>query len=72
MTTEPQPVDSLSYEEAVRELEAVVAALESNQHTLDEALQLFERGQALLQHCTSLLDQAELRVRRILSPEGGE
>lgn len=60
---EKRPVDELSYEEAFTELEEVVAALESNQRPLEEAMALFERGQSLAQRCSALLDSAELKVR---------
>jgi exodeoxyribonuclease VII small subunit len=58
-------IQSLSYEQAFSELEKVVASLETNQKTLDEAIALFERGQALAKHCAGLLDRAELRVRQL-------
>lgn len=63
------PVDSLTYEMAMTELEALVAALEGDQQTLTEALALYERGQALAQHCIALLDQAELKIQQ-LTPSG--
>jgi len=63
--TELTPIENLSYEQAYAELEAIVAALESDQRPLDEAIALFERGQALTQRCSSLLDQAELKVRML-------
>jgi exodeoxyribonuclease VII small subunit len=59
------PVEQLSYEQAFAELEASVTALESGQHSLDEALRLFERGQELARHCASLLDKADLKVQRL-------
>jgi exodeoxyribonuclease VII small subunit len=64
----PDPNDDIAqktYEEAFTELESIVSILESNQRSLDEAMTLFERGQALAQHCTNLLDQAELKVRQL-------
>ena len=64
-----RPVEKLSYEEALAELEAIVRALESDEHTLEQALALFERGQALLKHCAALLDQAELQVQQLLGDE---
>jgi len=64
-----KPIDPLSYEQAFAELEAVVAALEREEHPLEEALALYERGRALLAHCRRLLEQAELRVRT-LTEEG--
>lgn len=63
------PVDSLTYEQALAELEALVAALEEEQQTLNEALSLYERGQALAKHCIELLDQAELKIQQ-LTPSG--
>lgn len=55
----------LSYEQAFSELESIVEAMESQQQPLDEAMKLFERGQILSQHCTSLLDNAELRIKEL-------
>ena len=63
------PVEELNYEQALEELETIVAGLESGEHPLDEALALFERGQTLYQRCTELLDKAELKVRQ-LTEEG--
>lgn len=58
-------VDAMSYEEAMTELEEVIAALESNQAPLEELITLFERGQGLAQRCLRLLDEAELKVQQI-------
>jgi exodeoxyribonuclease VII small subunit len=58
-------VDALSYEEAYEELEGIVAALEAGEHKLDEALALYERGQALAARCGLLLDEAELKVQQL-------
>lgn len=59
-------IETLSYEAAFQELESVVAELESNQRTLEEAMSLFERGQALAVHCASLLDHAELKIQELV------
>jgi exodeoxyribonuclease VII small subunit len=58
-------LESLSYENAYAELEEIVSGLETNSKTLEEALALYERGQALAEHCANLLEQAELRVRQL-------
>ena len=63
--TDLPPIDSLTYEQALAELEALVAALEAEQQTLSEALSLFERGQLLAKHCIALLDQAELKIQQL-------
>ncbi|MBI3160531.1 MAG: exodeoxyribonuclease VII small subunit [Chloroflexi bacterium] len=60
-----KPVEELTYEEAFADLEAVVAALESADHPLEESLALFERGQALARRCAELLEKAELKVQQL-------
>lgn len=64
-------IQFLSYEQAFAELEEIVYGLETNQKTLDEAIALFERGQALAKHCAGLLDKAELRVRQLNTLDAG-
>lgn len=62
--------NQLSFEQALAELEALVAKLEEGELPLDESLALFERGQILSQRCNDLLDAAELKVRQ-LAPDSG-
>lgn len=69
METKPIPVKELSYEQAFEELEAIVTDLESQEHTLADALQQFERGQALAARCAALLDQAELKIQQVSGQE---
>jgi exodeoxyribonuclease VII small subunit len=56
------PVDSLTYEQAFTELEKVIADLEEGQATLDNSVELFQRGQALAKRCADLLENARLKV----------
>ena len=69
MTKELTPIEELSYEQAFAELESIVADLESEEHSLEDSLALFERGQVLAKHCTTLLDKAELKVQQISGEE---
>lgn len=64
-----KPVEELSYEEALAELEEIVSALEGEQSQLDESIRLFERGQALAAHCGRLLEVAELKVKQVAGDE---
>ncbi len=61
----PKPVDKLSYEQAFDDLETLVEALELGDLSLEAALELFERGQALAAHCAKLLDKAQLRLSQL-------
>jgi exodeoxyribonuclease VII small subunit len=64
-----KPIDVLTYEEALSELEKIVAALESGERALEESMTLFERGQSLAKHCAGLLDKAELKVQKLVGNE---
>jgi len=57
-----QPIDTLSFEAALKELEQIVGRLESGDTPLDEAITLYERGSALRAHCAARLDAAQASV----------
>ena len=61
-----KPVEELSYEEALVELEEIVSTLEGEQNQLEEAIKLFERGQALASRCGTLLEAAELKIKQVV------
>ena len=69
MTETPTPVDEMSYEQALAELETTIDALENSSPSLEESMSLFERGQTLAEHCAALLDKAELRVDQLISDD---
>jgi exodeoxyribonuclease VII small subunit len=72
-TGEPGVVDGVpDYEEAMSQLERCAQSLESGQLPLDESLRVFEQGMRLAQLCQTLLDHADLVVRRLVPSEGGE
>jgi exodeoxyribonuclease VII small subunit len=62
-------VEDLSYEEALAELDQVVSALENEQSQLEDAIRLFERGQALAARCGVLLEAAELKVKQVIGED---
>ena len=64
-----KPVEELTYEEALAELEEIVSALEGEQNQLEESIKLFERGQQLATHCGVLLEAAELKVKQVAGDE---
>jgi exodeoxyribonuclease VII small subunit len=59
------PVAEMSFEDAIRELEAVVDGLDRGDVALGESIALYERGAALKAHCEGLLKAAEEKVARI-------
>lgn len=61
----------LSFDEALVELQATVAALETGGLPLERTIELYERGVALHDRCSALLGDAELRIRRLADVPGG-
>ncbi len=60
-----KPLEEMSYEEALVELESIVESLEDGQNPLEDSLKLFERGQALASRCNSLLESAQLKIQKL-------
>ena len=52
-----RPIDQMSFEEALAELEGIVQKLERGQLELESSIQAYERGTALRQHCADKLRQ---------------
>jgi exodeoxyribonuclease VII small subunit len=65
------PVEAMSFDVALAELERTVAELESGGQPLERTIALYERGVALQQRCETLLGDAELRVRRLVDAARG-
>jgi len=71
-TTEPAPaIDTLSFDDALVELQRTVGELETGGQPLEAAIALYERGVALQARCEQLLADAELRVQQLVSRAGG-
>jgi exodeoxyribonuclease VII small subunit len=63
--TQPIPVEQLSFEKALAELESIVQRLEQGKVELAESIAIYERGEALKRRCEQLLGEAEARVEKI-------
>lgn len=57
--------DELTFEQAERELSEIVARLERGDVGLDDAIELWRRGDALHRRCLSLLDAADARIEEL-------
>jgi exodeoxyribonuclease VII small subunit len=65
-------IAKLSFEEALKELEAIVSKLESGEAPLQESIEIYERGEALKKRCEELLKKAEARIEKITLSKDGE
>jgi len=64
-----QDLGTISFEDALEELEGIVSDLEAGEVSLDDAITAFERGTALKAHCKKRLDEARMKVEKIQLPE---
>jgi len=64
--TIPDDIGTMSFEDALAELEQIVRRLEGGQVRLDDAIQSYERGALLKRHCENKLNEAQQRVDRIV------
>ena len=72
MTATAPDVSALSFEQAVEELEKIVAALERGDVPLDRSIEIYERGESLKKHCETLLSAAENRIEKIRLDRAGK
>lgn len=63
---------SRTFEASVTRLEEIVRQMERGDVPLEQALSLFEEGTGLIRSCTKLLDEAELRVVKLMKGPDGE
>jgi len=66
------PVSEMSFEQAMAELERVVADLEGGDVPLDKSIALYERGAELKKHCEAKLKSAEEKVAALTLNDAGE
>ena len=64
-------ISELSFEEALKELERIVTRLESGDAQLQEAIDLYERGDQLRRQCAARLDSAQARIEAIRTDAQG-
>ena len=63
--SEPADIAAMSFEQALAELEQIVAKLESGQAPLEESIAMYKRGAELKAHCEARLNAARLQVEQI-------
>ncbi len=67
----PSDIARLSFEDALTELETIVRQLEDGKGELDQAIKTYERGAQLKRHCEAKLQDAQIKVEKVvLGPQG--
>ena len=67
----PPTPDSMSYEQAIGELESLIQRIEQGEVGLEESLAEYRRGAALLKRCRSVLEAAQAQIEELTS-DGAE
>jgi exodeoxyribonuclease VII small subunit len=62
-------IDNLSFEEAIKELTNIVGKIEQGQIPLQDSLEQYEKGMALIKQCRTILQKAEERIEKISKEE---
>lgn len=63
--SDPKALESLSFEEALTELENIVRSLETGEAPLEKSIGAYERGVQLKTHCESKLRDAQAKIEKI-------
>ncbi len=66
-STPGQDIAHLSYEQAIEELDALIAKLERGSVPLNDAIAAYERGAQLIAHCNALLEATEQKITALTS-----
>ena len=67
----PDTTQSLSFEQALKDLEQIVRGLESGQMDLEKSITDYTRGVALRDHCLKKLSEAKMRVEELTRAADG-
>lgn len=59
------PIDQLTFESALAELETIVRNLEKGETALEDSIAAYERGVALKSHCEKKLREAQAKIEKI-------
>jgi exodeoxyribonuclease VII small subunit len=69
---EKDDMSKLSFEQAIKELGGIVQKIEQGQIPLQDSLNQYERGMALIKHCRGILEKAEKRIEKVTQKDSPE
>jgi exodeoxyribonuclease VII small subunit len=59
----------ITFEDGIKELEAIIQKLEDETTSLEETIKLFTRGNKLEKHCKQILDNAKFKVEKVIAED---
>ncbi len=70
MTDYAEEVEQMSFEDSIKNLEALVKELEAGGIDLDRSIEIYEKAVILRNHCRKILDDSERRIQKIMESSG--
>jgi exodeoxyribonuclease VII small subunit len=71
-TGKSDDIEKLTFEQAIQQLKGIVDRIEQGEIPLQDSLEQYEKGMALIKHCRDILQKAEKRIERISKEEPPE
>jgi exodeoxyribonuclease VII small subunit len=65
-------IEKLTFEQAIQQLKGIVDQIEQGEIPLQDSLEQYEKGMALIKHCRDILQKAEKRIEKISKEEPAE
>ena len=65
-------ISKLTFEQAIKQLTEIVSKIEQGKIPLQDSLEQYEKGMALIKHCKGILEKAEKRIEKISKEEESE
>ncbi len=65
-------IEKMSFEDAIKELTSIVGKIEQGQVPLQDSLEQYEKGMALIKHCRTILQKAEKRIDKITEEKNAD
>ncbi len=71
-TSKNDDIEKMTFEQAIQQLKGIVDRIEQGEIPLQDSLEQYEKGMALIKHCRDILQKAEKRIERISKEEPPE
>ena len=71
-TSKNDDIEKMTFEQAIQQLKAIVDRIEQGEIPLQDSLEQYEKGMALIKHCRDILQKAEKRIEKISKEEPPE
>ncbi len=71
-TGKTDDIEKMTFEQAIQQLIGIVDRIEQGDIPLQDSLEQYEKGMALIKHCRDILQKADKRIERISKDEPAE